>query len=236
LTKGFDINKRLFQEGKMIKNKIGRYVLGMIMLAAFIIPRPPLVMAQGESTTKKTGQAEAEATYRVPKKPVIAGIPMGASRSEIMSLFNSKQIAPLQRTAPMDTFPRLIGEISHIKKAYLFYTNDRLTKLNILFSVPADSKNLTGEPIFEFYKELRKKLTNDYGQPTNSTDYVHPNFQYTLVALESGNAYKLDYWENVDDMKILLSLKGREGEIDFFLTYQYLYFESDLLLKTIKGN
>jgi hypothetical protein len=106
----------------------------------------------------------------------------------------------------------------------------------MLFNVPTDTKNLTGEYLFDLYKELRKKLVHDYGQPTNTTDYCHPNFSYTLVALETGNAYKLDYWENVDDLKILLSLKGREGEIDFSLTYQYLYFESDVLLKTIKGN
>jgi hypothetical protein len=218
----------------MIKNKTGRYFLGIVTLAAFVIPSSPPVMAQPQG---KNGEVKAsEWTTRAPKKVTIAGIPMGAKRSEIMSLFNSKEIAPLQRTAPMDTFPRLIGEISHIKKAYLFYTNDRLTKLNILFSMPVDSGALTGEALFDFYKELRKKLVHDYGQPTNSTDYVHPNFTYALVALENGNAYKLDYWENVDDMKILLSLKGREGDIDFSLTYQYLYFESDLLLKTIKGN
>jgi hypothetical protein len=217
----------------MIKNKIGRYVLGIVTLAVFIISPLPTVMAQKEG---KNGDYKPGEWTRNPQKPVIAGIPMGAKRSEITSLFNSKQIAPLQRTAPMDIFPRLVGEISHIKKAYLFYTDDRLTKLNILFSVPVDSTDMIGEPLFEFYKELRKKLIHDYGQPTNFTAYVHPNFSYTLVALETGNAFKLDYWENVDDMKILLSLKGRGGEIDFSLTYQYLYFESDLLLKTIKGN
>jgi hypothetical protein len=217
----------------MIKNKIGRYCFGIVTLAALVFPSPHTALAQKKDTN---GDHKLSEWARVPKKPKIAGIPMGATRSEIMSLFNSKQIAPLQRTAPMDIFPRLIGEISHIKKAYLYYTNDRLTKLQIVFTVPVDSKDMTGEPLFDFYKELRKKLLHDYGQPTNSTDYVHPNFPYTLVALETGNAYKLDYWENVDDMKILLSLKGRKEVIDFSLTYQYLYFESDLLLKTIRGN
>ncbi|MFH0789628.1 MAG: hypothetical protein V2B13_18715 [Pseudomonadota bacterium] len=233
----------------MITNKIGRVILGIVTLGAFLIPTPSPVMAQREGITNKPAQTEAlspkgitngdhkvgEWEFKHPKKPVIAGIPLGAHRSEITSLLISKQIAPLQRTAPMDSFPRLIGEISYIKKAYLYYTRDRLSKLTILFDVPVD-KNLTGEPLLGFYKELREKLIRDYGQPTNSTAYVHPNFPYTLVALETGNAFNLDYWENVDDMKILLSLKGREEKIDFSLTYQYLYFESDLYLKTIKGN
>jgi hypothetical protein len=48
------------------------------------------------------------------------------------------------------------------------------------------------------------------------------------VALETGNAYYLDYWENADNMKILLSLKGGKGDINFNLTYQYIpLFETD---------
>jgi hypothetical protein len=220
----------------MVKNKIGKVILFFVTLAAFLISAPASIMAQGaeEGITKKLPQSEVskggknwdyhlgEWRVRNPKKPVIAGIPLGGIREDIMSLLTSKQIAPLQRTAPMDSIPRLPGEISYIKKAYLFYTHDRLSKLKILFNVPVDPKEPTGEPLFEFYKELRKKLVHDYGQPTNSTAYVHPNFQYTLVAVETGNALNLDYWENADDMKVFLSLKGREGEIDFSLTYQYL--------------
>jgi hypothetical protein len=153
---------------------------------------------------------------------VVAGIPLGAHRSKISRIFSEKNIQPQQQTAPMDTFPRLIGEISFIKKANLFYTKDRLSKLNIIFDVPIDSKTTAGEPLFDFYSELRKNLIETYGQPTNTTSYVHPNFHYQLVALETGNAYFFDYWENVDDMKVLLSLKGRGGEIELTLTYQYL--------------
>jgi hypothetical protein len=56
------------------------------------------------------------------------------------------------------------------------------------------------------------------------------------VAIETGNASKFDYWENVDDLKILLTLKGKDGEIECALTYQYLYFQSDLEIKVIRGN
>ena len=163
-----------------------------------------------------------EGTIRNKKQPLVAGVPLGVPRSEIMRLFSAKNISPQQRTAPADIFPRLIGEISYIKKAYLFYTHDRLSKIEILFDVPIDSKNMTGESLFQFYKELRKQLVRYYGQPTNTTAYVHPNFTYELVALETGNAYYFDYWENVDDLKILLSLKGQKEKIDFSLTYQYL--------------
>jgi hypothetical protein len=164
----------------------------------------------------------ADTTGRSHKQPVVAGVPLGAPRSEITRIFAEKNISPQQRTAPMDIFPRLIGEISFIKKANLFYTQDRLSKLNITFDVPIDSKTMTGEPLFDFNGELRKNLIRIYGQPTNTTSYVHPNFPYQLIALETGNAYFFDYWENVDDMKVLLSLKGREGEIELTLTYQYL--------------
>jgi len=190
----------------------------------------------GVSKDRPNGEANEPLLLKNPKKPVIAGVPMGASRREITDLFNAKHIAPSQRSAPLDIFPRLIGEISFIKKAYLYYTGDRLTKLTILFNVPPDNQNKIGEPLFDFYREIRKKMVRDYGQPTNTTSHVHPNFYYTLVAFETGNAYKLDYWENVDDLKILLSLKGKDGEIECSLTYQYLYFETDLMLKTIKGN
>ncbi len=164
----------------------------------------------------------ADITGQNKKTPVVAGIPLGAYRSEISRIFSEKNIQPQQQTAPMDTFPRLIGEISFIKKANLFYTKDRLSKLNIIFDVPIDSKTTAGEPLFDFYNELRKNLNQTYGQSTNTTSYVHPNFHYQLIALETGNAYFFDYWENVDDMKILLSLKGRGGEIELTLTYQYL--------------
>jgi len=200
-----------------------------------IIEKKPKLMTE-VSKEKPNGDAKGGLWIRNPKKPVIAGVPMGASRQEVTDLFKAKHIAPSQRSAPLDIFPRLIGEISFIKKAYLYYTGDRLTKLTILFNVPPDNQNKIGEPLFEFYKEIRNKMVRDYGQPTNTTDYLHPNMYYTLVALETGNAYKFDYWENVDDMKILLSLKGKDGEIECSLTYQYLYFESDLLLKAIKGH
>lgn len=163
-----------------------------------------------------------EGSVPIRKQPVVAGVAMGTKRSEVFRLFTEKNIASQQRTVPIDVFPRLIGEISHIKKAYLFYTNDRLSKLEIVFSVPLDSKVPTGEPLFNFYGELRRVLVKNYGQPTNTTDYVHPNFPYKLVALETGNAYSFDYWENADDMKILLALKGKEEAITFSLTYQYL--------------
>lgn len=156
------------------------------------------------------------------KRPVVAGVPMGSQRSEIMRIFSEKNISPQQRTVPMDIFPRLIGEISYLNEAHLFYTKDRLSKLKMIFNVPIDAKTSSGGPLFNFYGELRKNLVRGYGQPTNTTSYVHPNFSYELVALETENAYFFDYWENVDDMKVLLSLKGRDGEIAFTLTYQYL--------------
>jgi hypothetical protein len=217
----------------MINNKNGKFLVIIAVLTVFFIPTTPPVIGQEIKSNKMPAQGEAtpdwktwdyklgEWTEKNRKKIVIAGIPMGTKRSEIMSLLTGKNIAPLQRTVPMDIFPRLIREISYLKKAYLFYTKDQLSKLTLLFNVPYE-KTSTGEPLFEFYKELLKKLTQHYGQPTNNTAYVHPNFAYTLVALETGNAYFFDYWENVEDMKILLSLKGRDGEINFSLTYQYL--------------
>ena len=167
-------------------------------------------------------QKFADTTAKSYKQPVVAGVPLGSPRSEIFRIFSEKNISPQQRTVPMDIFPRLIGEISYIKKANLFYTQDRLSKLNMIFDVPIDTKTLTGGPLFDFYGELRKNLIRTYGQPTNTTSYVHPNFPYQLVALETGNAYFFDYWENVDDLRVLLSLKGREEEVEFTLTYQYL--------------
>ena len=163
-----------------------------------------------------------EMAFKMPKRPVVAGLPMGSLRTEVTRLFSEKNIAPLQRVAPMDIFPRLIGEISYVQKAYIYYTMDRVSKVDLLFEVPIDPKIQTGQNLFDFYKELRKTLTRHYGQPTNTTSYVHPNFSYQLVALETGNAYYFDYWENVDDLRILLSLKGKGEKINFSLTYQYL--------------
>lgn len=180
------------------------------------------VMGQETKNKKMFPASETGVPTSYQKIPVVAGIPLGAHRSEISRIFSEKNIQPQQQTASMDTSPRLIGEISFIKKVNLFYTKDRLSKLNIIFDVPIDSKTTAGEPLFDFYKELRKNLIETYGQPTNTTSYVHPNFHYQLVALETGNAYFFDYWENVDDMKVLLSLKGRGGEIELNLTYQYL--------------
>jgi hypothetical protein len=203
----------------------------IFIMAAFFFSTTYPAMGQESKNQKMSPASEAgvptsytksDDTTATHKRPVLAGVPLGAYRSEITRIFSEKNISPQQRTAPMDIFPRLIGEISFIKKANLFYTQDRLSKLNIIFDVPIDSKTMTGEPLFDFYSELRKNLIQTYGQPTNNTSYVHPNFHYQLVALEMGNAYFFDYWENADDMKILLSLKGREEKIEFTLTYQYL--------------
>jgi hypothetical protein len=231
----------------MKKEEMKKICLGIITLAVFLFPCPSLLLAQGDTKNqtkpmltppkeRPTEETKGPVYTRTPKKAVIAGVPLGASRGEITALFNAKKIAPTQRSAPMDIFPRLIGEISFIKKAYLYYNQDRLTKLTIFFNAPPDNPNNAGEPLFELYREIRKKLVNDYGQPTNTTDYLHPNFYYQLVAIETGNASKFDYWENVDDLKILLTLKGKDGEIECALTYQYLYFQSDLEIKVIRGN
>lgn len=216
----------------MAGNKKMNKLIGVILITAGILYLIPVfVMGQDDKSQKSpiaagvpTGSDPklGEWTGKKQKKPTIAGVPLGAERSEIMRIFSEKNISPQQRTVPMDIFPRLIGEISYLNKAHLFYTKDRLSKLNMIFHVPIDAKTPTGEPLFNFYGELRKNLVRSYGQPTNTTAYVHPNFSNKLVALETRNAYFFDYWENVDDMKILLSLKGRDGEIAFTLTYQYL--------------
>jgi hypothetical protein len=226
------------KEGKMNRNKMKRYLFVVFLIAGLsgFIPRTTaLVMGQEEKTQTispavgapamngKENDTKPEAlTAKNQKQVMVAGVPLGFKRSEITRLFFDKNILPLQRTAPMDIFPRLIGEISHIQKAYLYYTSDRLSKLNIVFNLSIDPKIMTGEPIFDYYEELRKDLIKNFGQPTNTTSHVHPNFPYKLIALETGNAYFFDYWENVNDMKVLLSLKGGEGKIDFTLTYQYL--------------
>lgn len=178
-----------------------------IMILFFITQMP--IIASGQE-------------IKAPKKQIIAGIRMGSERSEIQKMLSEKGIMPQQRTSAMDTFPRLPGEITYIKKAYLFYTKDKLSKISIIFNVPVNSKDSSGDQLFNFYGEVRKTLIQTYGQPTNTTSYVHPNFPYKLVALETGNAYYFDYWENVDDLKILLSLKGEKEEINFSLTYQYI--------------
>lgn len=183
-------------------------LLKYFMMVLFFITQIPII-ASGQE-------------IKAPKKQIIAGIRMGSERSEIQKTLAEKGIMPQQRTSTMDTFPRLPGEITYIKKAYLFYTKDKLSKISILFNVPVDSKDSSGDLLFNFYGEVRKTMIQTYGQPTNTTSYVHPNFPYKLVALETGNAYYFDYWENVDDLKILLSLKGEKEEINFSLTYQYI--------------
>lgn len=162
------------------------------------------------------------------KKPQVAGIIMGSTRAEVVQYMKDKNISPMQRMLRIDAYPRLPKDLAHVQKAYLFFTKDQLSKVNIVFTVPHDTKNETADPILEYYHQLRDKLMQRYGNPTNSTAYVHPHFHYLLVALETGNAYYLDYWENADNMKILLSLKGGKGDINFNLTYQYIpLFETD---------
>lgn len=217
----------------MVGNKSAR-VWGIIliimgMLVAFTLPalgQVGLDKAPIEGWMKKDWR-ESDIDYsggvkKHRKQPIVAGIPLGAKRSEITRLYTGRHISAQQRTVPMDTFPRLMGEISYIQKAYLYYTKDRVSKIKILFSVPIETKSQSGDSLFDFYKELRKNLVKIYGQPTNNTDYVHPNFSYRLVALETGNATLFDYWENVDDLKILLSLTGKDQEIEFSLSYQYI--------------
>jgi hypothetical protein len=222
---------QFLKEGKMNNHRIKIKWVGFIVFMMGVIGAAttfPVMGQEGKnqkiSPSPETGvlndySKSVDWGIKSRKQP---GVPLGSQRSEIIRIFSEKNISPQQRTVPMDIFPRLIGEISFIKKANLFYTQDRLSKLNMIFDVPIDSKTLTGEPLFDFYGELRKNLIRTYGQPTNTTSYVHPNFPYRLIALETGNAYFFDYWENVDDLKILLSLKGREGEVEFTLTYQYL--------------
>ncbi len=217
----------------MSKDKIQRLVLVAALVMAVGSLQTPFVLGQ-EKINQKSKETGITAGWKawdpnlgewsIPgrKQPLVAGVPMGTKRSEVIRLFAEKNISPQLRTIPMDVFPRLPGEVSYIKKAYLFYTDDRLSKLEIVFSVPLDSKTPTGDTLFDFYGGIRGVLIKNYGQPTNTTDYVHPNFPYKLVALETGNAYFYDYWENVDDLKILLSLKGKQEVIDFSLTYQYL--------------
>jgi len=224
---------RLFKEGKMIRDKIRRVVLVAFIIMTGGFSQTSFVLGQEKINPKpmETGLTSGwkacdpdlgEWSIPIRKQPVVGGVPMGIKRSEVTKLFTEKNILPQQRTVPMDIFPRLIGEISYIKKAYLFYTNERLSKLEILFNVPLGSKSSTGDHLFDFYGEIRRVLVKNYGQPTNTTSYVHPNFPYKLVALETGNAYFHDYWENADDMKILVSLKGKNEVTEFSVTYQYL--------------
>jgi hypothetical protein len=222
----------------MNRKKIEQYLLVVFLIAGLlgIFPKitTPAMGQEEKSQTispavgapsingKENDQKLEAITSKNQKQVMVAGVPLGFKRSEIIRLFSEKNISPLQRTAPVDIFPRLIEEIPCIQKAYLYYTKDRLSKLNMVFNVSLDPKIMTGEPIFDYYGELRKDLVRNFGQPTNTTAHVHPNFPYKLIALETGNAYFFDYWENVNDMKVLLSLKGGEGKIDFTLTYQYL--------------
>jgi hypothetical protein len=218
--------------------KVEGFSLGFFLIAGLsgiLIPIFTPVMGQEEKSQTLSRETGAPAmrgkemdqnpeglNAKRQKQVILAGVPLGIKRAEITRIFSENYISPLLRTAPMDIFPRLIGEIPNVQKAYLYYTRDQLSKINISFTVPIDPKTMTGEPIFDYYSVLRKDLIRTFGQPTNSTAHVHPNFPYKLIALETGNAYFFDYWENVNDMKVLLSLKGGEGEINFNLTYQYL--------------
>ncbi len=222
----------------MSRNKIEVFLLIFFLLAGilgfFSLTASPVMGEEGKSHLLSSGTGDSsindkennqaiEAMPAKQQKQVFVGeVPLGTKRSELIKLFSEKNITPLLRTAPMDIFPRLIGEIPYIQKAYLYYTKDQVSKIEIIFKVPIDPKTMTGAPIFDYYGELRQELIRLFGQPTNTTAHVHPNFPYKLVALETGNAYFFDYWENVSDMKVLLSLKGAEGEINFSLIYQYL--------------
>jgi hypothetical protein len=153
---------------------------------------------------------------------------MGAEKDEIHKIFSEARIPLKLSTDSVDVYSQSVIKLNYLKEVWLYYMNGRLAKILFKFSPPIDPYNQTADFILGFYKKLRTFLVKNYGEPTNSMNYIHPNFYYKLVALETGNAYLFDFWENAEGMRVLLYLKGKDMEINFCLAYEYIpLFETE---------
>ena len=175
-----------------------------------------------------TIQQGSTRAYLKKSNPEVFGIPMGAEKDEIHKIFSEARIPLKLSTDSVDVYSQSVIKLNYLKEVWLYYMNGRLAKILFKFSPPIDPYNQTADFILGFYKKLRTFLVKNYGEPTNSMNYIHPNFYYKLVALETGNAYLFDFWENAEGMRVLLYLKGKDMEINFCLACEYIpLFETE---------
>jgi len=152
--------------------------------------------------------------------PEVFGIPIGAEKDRIHKIFSEAHIPLKLSTDSVEVYSQSVIKLNYLKEVGLYYVNGKLAKILFKFSPPIDPNAQTADFILGFYKKIRTFLIRSYGEPTNSIYYIHPNFYYKLVALETGNAYLFDFWENAEGMRVLLYLKGKDMSINFGLAYE----------------
>jgi hypothetical protein len=104
---------------------------------------------------------------------VVLGIPLGAPRHQVEAIFTEAKIPELRRDTGMTVYKEPPAKIKNGGATILLFHEDKLAKVALLI----DTESQTAEPYIFRYQELKESLSEKYGQPKTSTEYIDENYR-----------------------------------------------------------
>lgn len=170
------------------------------------------------SAVFENARAAPPSETRGASQPAPLGIPLGASRTHIENLFEAAKIPRVATDADNEVYREPIAKIANAGEVVLSFYQGQLARIACVIDVESQQ----GEPYVRRYQELKEALTEKYGRPVKSREYIDPGYRdHLLLGLESGKAIYGSLWKTAD-MGISLVLTGDNFKIQFALYYDYL--------------
>jgi hypothetical protein len=150
-------------------------------------------------------------------QPAPLGIPLGAPRAQVESLFEAAKIPRVSSDAEADVYGEPPAKIADAGQVYLSFYQGQLARALCLIDVESQE----ADPYVRRYEELKQALTEKYGRPVKSREYVDPDYRdHLLLAIKTGKAVYASFWKT-GDMDVSLMLMGDNYKTEFVLSYGY---------------
>jgi len=150
-------------------------------------------------------------------QPTPLGIPLGATRAQVESLFEAAKIPRVSGDSDVDIYREPPAKIANAGQVYLSFYQGQLAQIICLIDVESQE----ADPYVQRYEELKQALTEKYGRAVKSREYVDPTYRdHLLLAIKTGKASYWSFWK-AGDMDVSLGLLGDNYKTEFALYYRY---------------
>jgi len=153
-------------------------------------------------------------------RPQPLGIPLGADRKVVESIFEKAQIKTIGAN-PEGGFlgyKRAPKSIEDGGEILLHFHKDKLARIALTIKIESQQAH----PYISRYESLKANLTKKYGKPDRDIENMDSTYSdHPLLAIKTGKSQRLCGWKK-DNLFVLLGLMGDNFKVNFTLAYAYL--------------
>ena len=123
---------------------------------------------------------------------IVLVVPLGAPRNEVEGIFSKAQVKQLFRDKLQTGYIEPAVKIRDGGMTLLVFHKDKLAKVGMVINV----KSQRAEPYVSRYGELKQALTQKYGKPKKSQEWIDKDYlDHKLLALKTGKAHYFSTWQ-----------------------------------------